>query len=792
VEALAGKMQRVLLFLCLAVATAVAQQQGCSADLDIAFVVDSSGSIQDMDPNGWQRVKTFIIQVIRNFKIGPSNTRVGLTVYSEFATRSLDDPRVGDDAIGFFDLTTFQDSASLENAINRLYYYNSLTNTQDGINVASNVIFTPPGDRPNIQNLAIVITDGESNVNKERVEEEAARLKEKATVVAVGVSNAQEAELKIIASNDDLVLRVTDFQALEKELDRIVSSVCGIVIPREDPGRCCDFDGEYEGTFCDFQQDGISRFSLQKGASPSLGTGPEAAESGFYYAYLEASNLDLGDNAELWWTNIGVNGTCLSFYYNMYGGHLGQLFVEIREGPNEDWIDVFNVTEATETGWTEAAIELNVLISDLRFRAVRGPGYQGDIALDTVRLAVGPCYLPEPEPQNDTANDTCPEPQAPVPPPPPVIFYPFFQPPGAAPPLPPPPPPPVDEDEEEEEVDLTKNPECQVSEPFQVLIVGGPDATVGRLEIYYNRTFGTVCNTTFFDNEADAACRAAGFFGGRVLRNLGSIQPLRPNDEKTIHLDNVRCKAGSDFDDCCRSRWGKVSCNHAEDVYVRCDDKPAYCAPRTERSPPIPADADLSLCDRNAPAFSVVLRGGSKANEGRVEIYYDGQFGTVCNDTFGVKEAMAVCKSLGYYAGNVWLNPPEDLRLAQGVDRPVLLSGVRCEEDSELRDCCYNAVGFEDGCTHSQDVFVRCYDRPEYCYSKTSGCASPPQLRERPVEEPEEEEPEPPKPPQPPLPQVFPIPVNPFFSLPFGQQLPFFPNPGFVVPPNGNAQPGGD
>lgn len=47
-------------------------------------------------------------------------------------------------------------------------------------------------------------------------------------------------------------------------------------------------------------------------------------------------------------------------------------------------------------------------------------------------------------------------------------------------------------------------------------------------------------------------------------------------------------------------------------------------------------------------AFTVVLRDGPDVTMGRLEIYHETQFGTVCNDTFGAMEAKAVCKSLGF------------------------------------------------------------------------------------------------------------------------------------------------
>lgn len=114
------------------------------------------------------------------------------------------------------------------------------------------------------------------------------------------------------------------------------------------------------------------------------------------------------------------------------------------------------------------------------------------------------------------------------------------------------------------------------------------------------------------------------------------------------------------------------------------------------------------------PKIPIRLLGGATEHEGRLQIYINSTWGTVCDYGWDVIDAALVCHQLG-----LALNPL-DWRLLRselpnaGTSENVLLSNVRCtEHDTDITRCRAEQASkneFYNSCTHEYDVGIRCYE----------------------------------------------------------------------------------
>ena len=107
-----------------------------------------------------------------------------------------------------------------------------------------------------------------------------------------------------------------------------------------------------------------------------------------------------------------------------------------------------------------------------------------------------------------------------------------------------------------------------------------------------------------------------------------------------------------------------------------------------------------NLADERAPG-SVRLAGGSTALEGRVELFQNGQWGTVCDDQWDNADAAVVCRQAGYHGGQAL----SGAHFGRGSG-PIFRDDVMCTgTEGRLVDC---PSGRWNNCNHGEDAAVMC------------------------------------------------------------------------------------
>ena len=103
------------------------------------------------------------------------------------------------------------------------------------------------------------------------------------------------------------------------------------------------------------------------------------------------------------------------------------------------------------------------------------------------------------------------------------------------------------------------------------------------------------------------------------------------------------------------------------------------------------------------------LAAGAAPNEGRLEIFVNDQWGTVCDDRWDINDAAVACRQLGF-PGVI-----THLILSQVVSGtgPINLDDVQClGNEARLLDCSHRLPTGTHNCSHFEDAGVRCQPLP--------------------------------------------------------------------------------
>ncbi|KFR07652.1 Deleted in malignant brain tumors 1 protein, partial [Opisthocomus hoazin] len=223
-------------------------------------------------------------------------------------------------------------------------------------------------------------------------------------------------------------------------------------------------------------------------------------------------------------------------------------------------------------------------------------------------------------------------------------------------------------------------------------LAGGLSECAGRVEVFYNNEWGTVCDDSWDMSNAAVVCRQLGC--GAAVSAPGSSRfgwGAGP-----IWLDDVSCTGReTNLSECQAKAWGIHNCHHGERMW-RC---PATTCP------PIL----LSIKAGNSSSSDLRLVDGPHRCAGRVEVFHTGHWGTVCDDGWDVNDAAVVCRQLGCGRAMAAHNRA---RFGQGTGH-IWLDDVGCIGSEDALSQCRARPWGQSNCNHGEDAGVVCSGRAQ-------------------------------------------------------------------------------
>ncbi|XP_030061114.1 deleted in malignant brain tumors 1 protein-like [Microcaecilia unicolor] len=202
-----------------------------------------------------------------------------------------------------------------------------------------------------------------------------------------------------------------------------------------------------------------------------------------------------------------------------------------------------------------------------------------------------------------------------------------------------------------------------------IRLADGPHRCAGRLEVFHDNQWGTVCDDFWDMDDAVVVCKQLDC--GPAISALNRAHFGKGADP--IWLETIVCKGNESLISECQSEEIKVNrCSHEEDAGVVCSE--------------------------------IRLLGGPANCAGTVEVLHNDQWGRVCGRNWELQDAEVVCSSLrcGYALSVVNI-----AQYGHGPG-PYWLEDVNCDGTESFFSRCQTTFSTGVGCTNGTDATVVC------------------------------------------------------------------------------------
>ncbi|NWX17702.1 SRCRM protein, partial [Aegotheles bennettii] len=239
------------------------------------------------------------------------------------------------------------------------------------------------------------------------------------------------------------------------------------------------------------------------------------------------------------------------------------------------------------------------------------------------------------------------------------------------------------------------NPSCSAREAATVICSGNPGLAEslrlsggesrcdGRVEISLHGTWSRVLDDDWDIKDAHVVCRQLQCGTAEKVYHL----PRSERGVGLVGLRSVQCAGNETQLMLCKTSPSQtVTAGVAEDVGVICSGE--------------------LLCERNRTLLGRRIRlvNGTKRCAGRVELYHQGIWGTICDDNWDLSDADVVCRQLG--CGHA-IEAFVSAHYGKGSGQ-IWLDDVNCTgAESDLWACPSRTWG-QHNCQHKEDAGVLC------------------------------------------------------------------------------------